>query len=72
MKKPSDSEIQAFQIGLAYAIQVVCRIHSDHPDWDAKAASKMVVADLSIVRGNQIMAQDALTVRMPVNQEKKE
>ncbi|KKK49562.1 hypothetical protein LCGC14_3133770, partial [marine sediment metagenome] len=40
MKKPSDSEIQAFQVGLQYAIQVVCRIHSDHPDWDAKAVSK--------------------------------
>jgi len=72
MKKPSDAEIQAFQIGLAYAVQVVSRIHSDHPDWDAKSVSKMVVADLSLVRGNQMMAQDALTVRLPVNQEKKE
>ena len=70
MKKPSDSEIQAFQIGLRYAVQVVCRLQTENPDWDAKSLGKMAVSDLSIVRGNQIMAQDALTVRMPVNQER--
>ena len=70
MKKPSDSEIQAFQIGLQYALQVICRVQSDHPAWSGKEVGKMAVANLSIVRGNQIMAKDALTVRMLVNQEK--
>lgn len=71
MKKPSDSEIQAFQTGLLYAVQVVCRLQTENPDWDAKALGKMAVSDLSIVAGSQMMAQDALTTRMPANQEKK-
>lgn len=67
MKKPSDSEIQAFQIGLDYAVQTLNRIEHEYRHCSAADLRAEVSKDLMMVKHRQMMAKDALTTRLPVN-----
>ena len=72
MKKPSDSEIQAFQIGVNYAMQTYARAADVGKSQTPGNLCASVNRELIHVAGSHIIAEDALTTRLPVNVRKPE